>query len=260
LLSLTVGPPEDKESTWYEAIFFGVLSPFQRGTTFVGQNSKNIFNKYVLLMNVAEENLLLRQKQQQLEAQLLLLRKIGEENNRLRSLLKFKEARLWESVAARVIAHNPQAEFRLLTIDRGSQAGLKKRMPVVSSQGLIGQIYRVGRSSSQVLLLTDPTSAVDARLMDTRARGLIRGRVLSTKWDRNYFITALEYVDRISLISVGGMVLTSGLDGVFPEGIPIGTVREVHEDSYGIFQEAEVVPLTDFMALREVLVITEWED
>lgn len=260
LLSISITPSENREGRWYETVFFAVLSPFQRATSAVGHNVGQLFKKYIYLVNVEEENQTLHQKQQQLEAQLLLNRRIIEENRRLRSLMGLRESRAWSTVAARVIAHNPQAEFRLMTIDQGSKQGLKKRMPVVSPQGLVGQIYRLGRNSAQVLLITDPSSAVDARLSEQGARGLIRGRVLTTQWDRNYFITALEYVDRVSRIPKGGLVMSTGLDDIFPEGIPIGVISQVKENSYGIFQEAEVVPLVDLMALREVLVITGWQD
>lgn len=260
LFSMTVDRSVDREGTWYETLFLGAVSPIQRGTTYASQKIKGIWNNYIDLVDVAEENQLLKQKQKDLESKLLLFGQLVGENNRLRELLKFQKYKGWESVPAHVIAHNPQAEFCLLTIDQGHNAGLMKKMPVISSRGLVGQIYRVGQDSAQVLLLTDPTSAVDARLDGTEARGLIRGRVLTTKWDRRHFIAAMEYLDHVLPISVGGMVVSSGLDGVFPEGVPIGTIQSITKDSYGIFQEAEVLPLTNFMTLREVLVITNWQN
>ncbi len=259
LLSVTVTPSENRDARWYEVVFFTALSPFQKTSTYLSGKVKGLFNSYVYLVHVAKDNQHLKDNQQNLESQLLLFRRIVTENIRLRALLEFQEAKAWTTVPALVIAHNPQAEFRLLTINRGYKSGLKRRMPVVTSQGLIGQVYRIGRTSAQVLLITDPTSAVDARLDETGARGLIRGRVLSTVWDRNYFVTALEYVDRVAQVPPGGMVVTSGLDGIFPVGIPIGVVRQVRENPYGIFQEADVLPLADPMGAQEVLVVTDWQ-
>lgn len=260
LLSVSVKTRADREGRWYETLFLGALSPFQKGATYVHDKVGTLVHRYIYIVHVAEENDALKRNQQQLEAQLLRYRQLVEENNRLRELVAFQGSRTWHTVAARVIAHNPQAEFRLLTINRGRGSGLKKRMPVVSPDGLVGQIYRVGHSTSQVLLVTDPTSVVDARLAMTGARGLIRGRVMTTKWDRSYFLTALEYVDGASLVEKGAMAFTSGLDGVFPPGVPIGIVHKVKENSYGIFQDAEVVPLADLMSLREVLIVTDWQD
>lgn len=257
LLSMTFEAPQQREASWHESLFFGILTPFQKATTFVGRQVGDFVNHYIYLVNVSQENQLLKERQHELQAQVLLFDEVLEENKRLRNLVKFQGMKPWKTVPAQVIGHDPQAEFRLMTINRGAAAGLKKRMPVVSPEGLVGQIHRVGRRSAQVLLLTDPTSAVDARLQKTGARGLIRGRVTTTKWDRRYYISAMEYVDQLSVVPPGSTVMTSGLDGVFPGGIPIGVVRKVHENSYGIFKEAEILPLADAKTLREVLVITD---
>lgn len=258
VLSFTVDPFESSESAWYEKAFFSALSPFQRVSMLTGRKIKHFVNQYVFFIDTAEENRILRERQRELDAQLLLFRHVLEENQRLKSLLQLKASRPWTSITAKIIAHSPQAEFRLLTIDQGAKHGIRIRMPVVSAQGLVGQVSRVGETSAQVLLLTDPSSAVDARQAETGARGLIRGRLFETYWDRRYYLTVLEYVDRTSQIPVGGTIVTSGLDGIFPEGIPIGAVRTAREDAYGIFQEAEIVPFVDLMALQEVLVITHW--
>ncbi len=258
LLSLTVHPPEDRTASWYETIFFGALSPLQKGATFIGRSAKDLVADYVNLVHVAADNRQLKQQVSSLESQLLLYRSVVDENRRLRSLLKYQQEKPWTTLAARIVAYSPQAEFRLVTINKGSRDGLKKRMPVISEKGLIGQIYRLGYSSAQVLLITDPTSAVDARLLDTGARGLIRGRILTTELNRNFFITGLEYIDREALVKIGSLVVTSGLDKVFPAGIPIGLVKKVNEDSLGFFKHAEVLPLSNFLSLRDVLVVTEW--
>jgi len=258
LLSTSIHPSENRQGHWYESVFFEILSPFQRGVTYARVSIGSAFNRYVNLVHVAEENALLKKTKQQLETQVLAYRELIDQNNRLKKLLEFKATKPWKTIAARVIAHNPQAEFRLLTLNRGRKDGLTKRMPVIAPDGLVGQIYRLGRHTAQVLLLTDLTSSVDARLPDTGARGLIKGRVMTAQWDRRYFMTAIEYVDRKAKLTLGSVVLSSGFDGVFPAGIPIGIVHRVKENSYGIFQDAEVIPLVDFVALREVLVVTDW--
>jgi len=219
---------------------------------------RHVVRRYIYLVEVSAENQALTENNQQLEYKALLFQKVMEENSRLRAMLVYKQNTPWKTMAAQVIAHNPRAEFRMLTINRGEKDGVRRRMPVVAPQGLVGQVYRVGPHASSVLLITDPTSAVDARINETGARGLIKGRVMGAEWQRSYFMTALEFVDRASLVRTGGLVMTTGLDGVFPEGIPIGEISQINEDDLGLFKEAAVMPKVELMAVREVLVILRW--
>jgi len=259
VLAVTIRPPVEREAHWYESLVLTVLFPFQRAVSFVGDSARNVVGRYVYLLNVASENEELRDLNRQMSYKALLLEDVTAENERLRRLLKMRDAFSWETVAAEVIAYNPRAEFRIITINRGSRHGIEKRMPVVAADGLVGQVYRVGLHSSQVLLLTDPTSAVDARAEESGARGLVVGKVLTTQWNRSFFLTALEFVDRVSPIEEGSQLITTGMDGIFPGGIPLGRVRQVKVDSQGIFKEAIVIPSVDPMALQEVLIILKGE-
>lgn len=254
-LSLTVSPPTDRGLRWYESFFFSVLRPFHVGATTVRNKVIAVIHGYFYLVDVAGENRHLRTANQGLSEQLLLYRHFLEENARLRTLLEFQRALPWRSRPARVIGYSPQAEFQLLLIDHGAEHGISRRMPVVSAAGVVGQVYRVAPRTAQVLLLTDPTSAIDARAVLSEARGLVRGRVVGTEWDRAAHLTALEYVDRAVVVTEGELLLTSGLDGIFPEGFPIGTVHQAELDSQGLFQSAQVIPNVEPLALREVLVI-----
>lgn len=259
VLAVTVRPVNQRDAHWYESFVLAVLSPFQRAISFTGETAKGLVNGYIFLLGVSEENEELRSLNRQLAYKTLLLEDVSSENERLRRLLKMSESFSWETIAAEVIGYNPRSEFRLLTINRGSRHGLKKRMPVVSAEGLVGQIYRVAPSSSQVLLLTDPTSAVDARTERKGARGLVVGKVLTTQWNRSIYLTALEFVDRVSPIEQGDQLVTTGLDGIFPAGIPVGRISQVKVDTQGIFKEAQVVPSVEPMALQEVLIILNGE-
>ncbi len=259
LLSLTVSPPQDRAPRWHETLFFALLSPFQRVTTVVSDQVHSVVTGYFYLVDVEKENRVLKKEGQQLQEKLLLHQSVLEEANRLRTLLEFKKFSTWKTMAARVSGYGPQAEFRLLTINRGTRDGVRRHMPVVAAEGLVGRIYRTGSRASQVLLITDPTSAVDGRVESTGARGLIRGRLVTTTWDRRHFLTALEFVDRATVVPAGSTVLTSGLDGIFPVGIPIGIVQKVSIDSQGLFKEAQVLPQVEMMELQEVVVILDWE-
>lgn len=255
VLSVTIQSPRNRETYWYESTFFTVLSPFQRAATAVSDSVTQVFYGYLYLVGVQAENRQLKDEKQQLQYQSLLFAKLKDENQDLRRLLDLKQTVPWQSVAADVIAHNPQSEFRMITINRGRKHGIRKRMPVVAADGLVGQVYRVGPNASQVLLITDPTSAVDAQTNDGTARGLIVGRVVGAQLNRDHFLTAMEFIDRAVLVRDGSVVMTTGLDGIFPAGIPIGTVSAVKQNPDGIFKEAQVVPKVDLMVIRQVLVI-----
>lgn len=255
VLAVTIHPPANRETRWYEKTVLTILSPFQRTVNFVTDSVKSIVGGYVFLVGVASENEELRAVNRHLAYRTMLLEETESENERLRRLLSLQKTKHWETVAAEVIAFNPRSEFRLMTINRGSRHGLKQRMPVIASEGLVGQVYRVAPSTSQILLLTDPTSAVDAKVETGGARGLLVGKILTTQWNRSFFLTSLEYVDRVAPVANGVQIVTTGLDGIFPRGIPIGHVSQVKVDSQGIFKEAQVVPSVDPMSLEEVLVI-----
>lgn len=259
VLSLTISPPEERQQTWIESVFFSVLSPFQRASVAVRDQTVAIVQGYIYLIHTADRNRELVSENDRLRGEMLLYQKLSEENNRLRQAIGFAASKRWNTVMAKVIAQNTQGEYRLLTINRGEAAGIQQRMPVVSPAGLVGQVYRTSKRSSQILLISDPTSAVDARLAETGARGLLRGRVVTMEWDRTFYLSALEYVDQAMPLVEGGHVLTSGLDGVFPEGIPVGRIRQIERDPAGVFQSAEVIPHVDLLSLREVLVITNKE-
>ena len=122
-------------------------------------------------------------------------------------------------------------------------------MPVVVPEGVVGQVVDVSVGYSKVLLLIDPNSAIDALCQRTRARGIIKGG--SNKK------CAFEYVLRKNDVRVGDVILSSGLDGVYPKGIRIGRVSSVVKRNSGIFQTVEVEPYVNFDKLEEVLVVTQ---
>ena len=128
---------------------------------------------------------------------------------------------------------------------------------MLSPDGLVGQVSRVFGSYSQVLLIIDPTSAVDGQIEKTDSRGLVVGKVMSLGLKRDLFIGAFEYLSQSTVIEEGTRVVTSGLDGIFPPGILVGTVGGSKKKKYDVFQQAEVIPAVDFNKLREVLVLKQ---
>lgn len=188
----------------------------------------------------------------ELERQQLLAERAEAE--RLRKLLAFaQESPERRYVGARVIGVRLGAAGRqLLTVDRGADAGVARMMPVVIADGVVGRVSAVSSSSADVLVLTDSTSSIAVRVDRTRARANVRGL---GKPDG----AKLEYALRTEDMIEGDLLVTSGTDGVFPRGLPVGKVTQLNRTGHGLFQDARVIPAVDVTRLEEVLVVTAWE-
>lgn len=206
---------------------------------------KNGWNNYINLKDLNYEYQELKKENKKLRAENFKLREIQLQNKRLKKLLNFIDEGPYESISANVIAGSPsllRTEF--IIIDKGKEAGVYEGMPVATESGIVGRIYFVGEKSSQIMLITDPLSAVDAIVQRTRVRGIVKG---------NGSKCILDYIEDISTISKGDKVISSGKDGFYPKGIVIGTIEEL-DNSNGLVK-ATLKPEVNLNSLEEVLVI-----
>lgn len=240
---------------WYERPVIWVTAPVAQGFLFIRQKVRAAFERYFFLVGVEKENELLRRRAEEFQTKETLFRNLEGENERLRRLLEVRSQMPEEWLAARVVSYPPIGPYRILTIDKGAGSGVRRRAPVIAPDGLVGQVVRVLEDYSQVLLITDPTSAVDGRLEKTGARGLIVGKAVKLGLNRDLFLSAFEYLSQATEIEEGAVVVTSGLDGVYPPGIPIGSVHGKKKKKYDVFQQAEVIPAVDFYKIQQVLVL-----
>lgn len=255
LLFLSLMPRAQKRMMWYEQMLSNLIAPFQWVFSSVGGGIAGVWDGYIGLVGAAHDNKELKKENALLKGKLTKMEEVKSENERLRNLLDYRDVFGVESVVARVVANDPRAEFKSIMINKGVKDGIKLYMPVVGPKGLIGRIGRVTSGSAQVLLLNDPNSAVDAMVQRSRARGLLTGAAARTRFKTGNFLTRLEYLRRVSDIHGNDVIVTSGLDGVFPPGLPIGTVHGIRKSQDGIFKEAEVVPFENFQELQEVMVL-----
>lgn len=167
---------------------------------------------------------------------------------RLESLLGLQSLYNLQSTGARIISGSTDSWSSTVTIDKGTAAGIAVGMPVTDSNGAIGQIIRCGAASSTVRLVTDENSSVSAMVQSSRAQGVLRGSVDGT--------LHLTLVRTDQNVEVGDTVVTSGLGGVFPKGLPLGTVTSVERTSGALYYDIEVEPLSSTESFEEVLVIT----
>jgi rod shape-determining protein MreC len=190
----------------------------------------------------------LRAQNEELQSQVILMEEYKKENERFSELLGLKEAYNLESVGARVISTSPDSWNRVITINKGSIAGVAVGMPVMSPNGLIGQIESTSPYSSVVRLITDEKSGVSAFLQSSRAEGILSGSVDG--------ILYLEFITLDVPVEPGDTVITSGAGGVYPKGIPVGEVASVEYVDSDVYKTITVKTITRVAAYEEVLVIT----
>jgi len=213
---------------------------------FIKTRLSGTWEDYVILKNYKNANRTLRDENKKLRTEIFKLYELKLQNQRLKKLLGFIQEEPYDAVPAKVIAGSPSTlRSDFVTIDKGRNAGITVGMPVAVQNGVVGRIYMVGKLSSQVILITDPVSAVDAIVQRTRARGIIKG---------NGNNCILKYIEREEDIKKGDRIITSGKDGFYPKGILIGIVNKVSSDG-GMFS-AVVIPEVNIDSLEEVLVLT----
>lgn len=178
----------------------------------------------------------------------------AHENAQLRQLLGLaEEMAAWQPLAARVIGRSSQGWQQSLIIDRGSAQGLASGMAVLDSNGLVGRLAAVGPKSAEVVLLTNPDSAVAAIIGESRWAGVVEPDYHNTGG------LVLSYLPLLAELESGQTVLSSGLGGLYPAGLAIGVIGEVQTATDGLSQRATVLPYADFQRLEYVLVLSEQE-
>lgn len=260
MIFLSLTGKEVRRARWYEEAFWNLITPPQKFITFVCTAMGDVWDHYISLVGLKRDADTMKSQIADLRRDLIRSKEIDAENQRLKSLLNYKESLPYEAKMARVIANDPRTEFKSITIDIGYDDGVLPLMPVVGADGLVGKVGKTFAKSSQVLLIIDPNSSVDSMVQRSRARGLIIGTADKTKLRPGNYLTRLEYLRRVSDIRDGDVLVTSGFDGIFPSGIPIGTVAETSASRYGIFQEANVVPFENMAELQEVMVLLKSEE
>lgn len=216
-----------------------------------------MWSHYFFLVGVARENETLRRELSRLIDKQIVFEELAKENERLAKLLDLKETRWKEAIAAKVIAFDPRSEFLSVHINKGALDGVRPDLPVVTNEGLVGRVGPVFKKESIVLLIVDPASFIDVFVERSNFRCLLRGSGFfrHAELKHGFFLTHLEYLKKISDIQEKDVLLTSGLDQIFPKGIVIGSVVSIGKDSQGLFLKADVLPSVDFAKLTEVLIL-----
>ncbi|TET55177.1 MAG: rod shape-determining protein MreC [Actinobacteria bacterium] len=213
-----------------------VFSPVQNGWIFV-----------IELANSKQENVHLKKELSGLKERLNDLSVIEAENRRLRGLVQVTVKKQYKTIMAISISSSSNNWEASIIIDKGSSKGVKERMPVISKEGLLGQVVNAGSFASQVQLITDTKSGVAAEIVGRNVKGLLQGT-----YDNKLEMTLVR---KIRKVKKGDRVVTSGLGGVYPRGLYIGRVREAKSPATALYKYIRVESEVNFNNLQEMLVI-----
>ncbi len=225
--------------------FLEIMRPLQRAAVSVGRTVMHPFQVLGELYRARDEVIGLRARLEELTTVAEGAEEIRLENERLRQLLDFRQALRGDLLTARIIGRDATGLARTLLVDRGESDGVKKGAAALAPGGIVGQVFLTSAHAARVLLISDHNSGVDAIVQRTRARGIVEGSIDG--------ICGIKFVKRTEDIREGDLVITEGLDGIFPKGLPIGVVQSVDKRTQGLFQYAEITPRVDFAQLEEVL-------
>ena len=218
--------------------FFAALSDGVRGTT----------AEYLNLLRIKSENQTLIMQMSALQARMQVFEENQNEIDRLRTVLEFKASSKMELIPAQIIGRDLVIDHETITINKGIKHGLKTMQAVISVSGVVGYVFRPEISTSHVMLISDRYSVVDALIHKSRAHGILEGQ------GKNRGI--LQYVDRSEDVQVGDLIVTGGIDNIFPKGFPLGIVTNVEKKSKGTSLLINTKPVIDANKIEEVFVIS----
>ena len=250
LVLLSIQIEDSSETTLLKTWALRVQSPVLIAGDIVFGGLKQIWHNYFWLVGAREENRRLKETVGRLSVLNRSYEEVRQENERLRNLLALSELLNEDAdlhiVGARVSARTPEFLANILYIDRGLKHGVGVNAPVLSGNGIVGRVILATEYYSQVQLITNPDASIGAMLDESRTPGVLTGA--------GDALLVMNYISNTLPVKVGEFVLSSGLDGIFPKGIIIGTVV-VSERGNDIFREIKVKPAVDLIRLEEVAIV-----
>ncbi len=240
------GIKRSKDTAKFDVLHYPIQI-LEQGISDVTDGIVDLFNTYILIAGKEDENKRLMERIKEVERERNEYVEALHENERLRHLLDLKQKRADYVTTAEVFARDPTNWFQVLWIRKGMKDNILKDMIAVTPSGAVGRIHRVLNRRSNIVLITDVNSSVAVRLQSSRIEGILEGRG-DDKCN-------LKYIPQDINIVVGDKVVTSGLDGIYPDGFLVGAVSDVKKKTGEFFQTIEVTPAQNPNTVEEVLIL-----
>ncbi|HEX6098239.1 MAG TPA: rod shape-determining protein MreC [Thermoanaerobaculia bacterium] len=232
--------------TMFERTVMTIFSPVPKFVNWIGGSAQDMHQGYLDMRRAVNENVQLRRKVAELTTDNLKLSQSASDMRRLRSLLAYSEQFEFETSMAQTIMLDTAGRFKSIIIDRGSADGVQVNDIIANASGLIGRVVLTTNDLAKVQLVTDTNCSVGSLVERTRRQGVVRGLGGN--------VVQMQDIPALADVQPGDRVLTAGIDGVFPRGIPIGTVVR-SEPGQSLFKTVTVRPTVDFGTIEEVIVI-----
>lgn len=238
-----------REVSWFDDLMIRFFGSTQHKVSSAYGSFSSFFKHYVFNINASKENIELKKKIKKLENEIFSYSEIDVENTRLRKLLKYEDFPSYKKVVGQVVSWDSSGDMRVIRINKGHKHGISLQAPVVTSDGLVGYIYRLTRSYADVLTVLDINNRVDSLVQRVRAHGIVEGK----SRDRGI----MKYVKNSRPLILNDVVITSGLGNIYPKGLKVGVVSKIERESHGITQNVEILPSVNFSELEEVVVLVD---
>ncbi len=232
--------------TLFERTVMTILSPVPRAVNWLASTTSDVYHGYLDMRRSVAENYQLHRQVASLTAENLRLRESAADLRRLRSLLDYSDQFNMQTTLAQAIMLDTAGRFKSIIIDRGSSGGVEINDTIVNANGLIGRVVLTTKDMAKVQLMIDNNCSVGSLIERTRRQGVVRGN--DAGGAQMYDVPVLADVQP------GDIVLTAGIDGIFPKGIPIGTIAQAQK-GLDLFKTITIRPAVDFGNIEEVIVI-----
>ena len=236
----------DRRIPVLETVTFGAFAEVQRGASAAVGGVRTWWGDYLALQTVRDDNLRLRQDLSRMRITLQQERAMAQQSRTLKALLDLRSQSPLATVAASVIAGSASPDFRTLTVDKGTTDGLGPDMAVIAPAGVVGRVITPGARAARVQLLIDRNAALGVTVERSRAQGVAGGN--GSEMRLNYLAGGADVV-------AGDIVVTSGIDGIYPKGFVVGQIESVERGTGGL-GAITLRPAVDFSSLEAVLVVT----
>jgi len=240
------------------------LAPFQNGLSLLVNRGRDVFSLVGSALTGVEEREEMLEEIAGLRRELWRLRSLEQDNRALRKLVGFKEDHERKLLLCEVVSRGDTTGWwQKIRLNRGSAHGVTVDMAVISTSGLVGRTRAVSRYTCDVLLMTDPGSRVACKFAGTEAYGIVTGTGVAVDEPRLlemlYAVrpARMDYIPRDASLIAGAEIMTSGLGGVYPEGLLLGRVTAIYEQPHKLYRQADVMPAADMSSLRYVFVVLE---